>query len=106
MKTKHYHNSTDLEGKALETSVRKAKTQEEAIYALFKARPSDILTPFEVQRLLDNQFVPITSIRRAISNLTREEKLVKTPYKKKGEYGALNYTWKLNLFQGQIPLGI
>ena len=38
---------------------------------------------------------PITSIRRALSDLTSECKLTKTDNKKLGPYGKHEFTWKL-----------
>ena len=38
---------------------------------------------------------PITSIRRAITDLTNEGKLVKTNSLKKGNYGKKCHCWKL-----------
>ena len=38
---------------------------------------------------------PITSVRRAISNLTKDHKLEKSSKQKLGKYGKLNHTWHL-----------
>ena len=54
------------------------------------------MTPFDVETALySNTMVPITSIRRAITNLTNDEKLVKTDNQKTGPYGKPSYCWKL-----------
>ena len=39
---------------------------------------------------------PITSIRRAMSNLTSSNVLIKTDTQVKGDYGKLNYKWQYN----------
>ena len=106
MKTKAYHNTTDLEGKALETATKKAKSQEEAIFEIFKNNPWQTFTPFQIQARMANKFVPITSVRRAISNLTRKDKIVKTDIQRKGEYGAVNYTWQLRQTDPQLKLDL
>ena len=59
------------------------------------------MTPFDVEALYSVAYaaVPITSIRRAITNLTTKKKLVKCPKEegmKEGNYGKLNHYWKLS----------
>ena len=98
-----YHNTTDLEGAELKDSQVKAETQTEKVLWVFECFPGRVMTPFEVMH--DGQFdCPITSIRRAISDLTKEGKLVKTESKREGDYGKPNYMWTLNIQKGQIPL--
>ena len=90
-----YHNTTGLAGKQLERRIEQAESQEEAVEALFEAHPDARLTPFEVQDVaLPNS--PITSVRRAITNLTHQGVLRKTDCQKEGPYGDPNYTWTLN----------
>jgi hypothetical protein len=38
---------------------------------------------------------PLTSVRRCITNLANDGKLVKTEMKVKGQYGRLEYVWEL-----------
>jgi predicted ArsR family transcriptional regulator len=38
---------------------------------------------------------PLTSVRRSISNLTADGKLVKTERKVQGPYGRPEYVWRL-----------
>lgn len=99
-----FYNTPGLQGKDLEEAVSSAKSQQEAVLAFFKKRPQFEFTPFEVLNLLRqyrpdliHQAVPITSIRRAITNLTRSEPplLVKTKNQKPEKYGSPNFTWKL-----------
>lgn len=67
--------------------------QSDIILALFQRYPGHAFTPFEVQH--HTRLRLITSIRRAITDLTKAGHLVKTDIKKPGEYGTVNYTWQL-----------
>ena len=89
-----FYNTTGLAGEQLERRIEQAQSQEERVQALFEAHPAARLTPFEVQDVaLPNS--PITSVRRAITNLTSEGVLRKTDHQKEGPYGDPNYTWTL-----------
>ena len=58
------------------------------------------MTPFDIQEALSNLYdlnAPITSVRRAITDLTTEDKLIKTDIMKKGIYGKEVHCWKLKL---------
>jgi hypothetical protein len=74
-----------------EAGERKADTQETAILAYFEFRKGDALTPFDVQDAFPDW--EIVSIRRGISNLTTEGKLMKTKIRKMGKFGISNATW-------------
>jgi len=89
-----FYNTTGLAGEQLERRIEHAQSQEERVQALFEAHPAAALTPFEVQRaVLPGS--PITSVRRAITNLTSEGVLRKTDHQKEGPHGDPNYTWTL-----------
>ena len=86
-----YFNTTDQDIDYVNKRKAKNKTQEGIVHDLFKSMTtltaSEVLTASETLNLFSNK-VPITSIRRAISNLQKEEKLVKTTDTKTGIYGA------------------
>lgn len=88
-----FHNTVKLKDAELEEAIRNAKTQEERIYLLMTGKSSR--TPFEVLDMYCAIFpiVPITSIRRAMSNLEKAGKLIKTNQQKKEQYGKPNYKW-------------
>ena len=86
-----YFNTTNESGATLKNNVAKAKSQEEEILNYFKFEIES--TPFTI--LLDFDY-PITSIRRALTNLTKQGKLIKTNEKRIGMYGRSEYVWKLN----------
>ena len=95
-----YHNTTNESGTTLKNNVAKAKSQEEEILEFFKYVNyfnEFNSTPSELQMLnLKLKKYPITSIRRALTNLTKQGKLIKTDEKRIGMYGRSEYVWKLN----------
>lgn len=90
-----FHNTINLQGDDLSRAEQKARTQNEIILDFFQNNPEKELTPFEVQSQAGLFQYPITSIRRALTDLTKDDKLEKTACQKKGNFGTLNYCWKL-----------
>lgn len=89
-----YYNTTSEFAKILDNSIKKTKKQEEIILNAFKQicemTPSEVWTNY-----FDVDNVPITSVRRSITDLTSEGKLIKTEVKKLGIYGKPEHIWKL-----------
>tara|TARA_R110002020_G_scaffold221997_2_gene430306 strand:- start:5309 stop:5584 length:276 start_codon:yes stop_codon:yes gene_type:complete len=88
-----YYNTTNLKGDELKTSHKKTISQEQKILEIFKNHqiplsPTDIFSNFFKK-------TPLTSIRRALSNLTRDGKLEKISKKKIGSYGKPEHCWRL-----------
>lgn len=94
--TPHYYNTNHEEGEVLQQSVEKAKNQEDIVLDFFRKNPDKSFTPFDLQynEVFDDS-VPITSIRRAITNLCKKKLLEKTVEKREGCYGKDNYCWRL-----------
>ena len=94
-----YFNTTDVFGEELARYEDAALPQEERLLAYFELHYiSDgsyiLLTPTAaLQRVFSNS-VPITSVRRALSNLTRDGYLKKSG-KAKGPYGRPEHYWRL-----------
>lgn len=86
-----YFNTTKESGKQLEMFTQKAKNQEEQILELMKLYKK--LSPSDVQKYFSN--FPLTSVRRALTNLSNQGKLIKTYEKKKGIYGRDEYVWSV-----------
>ena len=87
----HYHN-TVKEGVQLSIAhERRAATQDELVYQVMGELGE--ATPSEVWRRFPG--VPITSIRRAMSNLTKDGRLKKTKKKKVGIHGRNEKVWTL-----------
>lgn len=95
-----YYNTTNQSGAALTLSVKNAKNQNEAVLMYFQCRSvvQPYISPSEVYYGLLNlgiigTKVPMTSIRRSITTLTKKGKLVKTQTKVEGAYGREEYCW-------------
>jgi len=90
-----FYNTDNESGEELKRSRGNAWKQDEIILELFQKNPLNSYTPFEVMGILQMTHVPITSIRRAMNSLTRDGLIEKTQEQRLGEYGKLNYCWKL-----------
>jgi len=90
-----YYNTTNESDETLRDAMLKAKTQDERVLKLFETYEK--MSPYTCHRFYESVYppVPITSIRRAISNLTKAGKLEKTEVKQPGKYGAKNYVWRV-----------
>tara|TARA_R110000803_G_scaffold192272_1_gene255075 strand:- start:1408 stop:1683 length:276 start_codon:yes stop_codon:yes gene_type:complete len=88
-----YYNTTNLTGSELSKAISVAKSQAEKIKTLFRLTQKE-LTPFDVLAFFSEQ-TPVTSIRRAMTNLTNDGYLVQTENTKVEKYGKINYKWKL-----------
>ena len=94
-----FHNTLDLPESELKVRQLKAGSQNEKILQWFRQNPGKLYTPFDIIKHCFNGYgyfnAPITSIRRAMTDLTKLGYLEKTKEKRAGEYGELNYCWKL-----------
>jgi hypothetical protein len=89
-----FHNTIQLLPSEKVEREKKALNQNEKILAFFKENPMSDFTPAEVWLKFGQQY-PLTSIRRAISDLTKAGDLIKTDLKRKGIYNEINCVWKL-----------
>jgi len=87
-----YYNTTKIKGDDLKTSQNKAVSQENKIFDLFtkKIWMSPAVAYYEFDEIF-----PITSIRRAFSNLTKKGKVYKTDKMVLGLYGKPEHLWKI-----------
>ena len=93
-----FYNTTNEEGSVLKLSRVKEANQTMLVLEVFKAFPNESFSPDDVARYIDRVLkkqYPITSIRRAVTELTKEDSLVKTKEKKMGNWGKRVHTWKL-----------
>ena len=96
MHTAH-HNTTLETGQLLLDLNDRAKAQEDVVLGLYRQAGSP-LSPSQVWTAADElRHCPLTSIRRAISNLTRQGKLVKTSLKVRSVWGRPEYMWMVNI---------
>ncbi len=100
-----YHNTTEVRGDTLTQYEEKAVNQETKILnyliagrrqTLDKSGYWDVsITPSWVVKHVFSDSIPITSARRAMSNLTKAGELTKTHMKTKGPYGRPEHQWRL-----------
>ena len=92
-----YYNTNKLKGFDLKEANRKANTQEDRILGFFERNKNKRYSPEEIQPYCQMLTKPLTSVRRAMSNLTKEGYLRKTKEMKQGKYGKPVHTWELKL---------
>ena len=92
-----YYNTTNQRGRPLEESQAKTETQEDRVLKIFNLVPERPMGPNMVMKMYNNHFTstPITSIRRAMTDLTIQGKLIKHDQMEMGGYGKMEHTWKL-----------
>ena len=93
-----FHDSVPIEEENLPEAREKAVKQKEIVLNFFKGHPDNNYTPYEVFDQTNESMMLLTSVRRSISDLTKEGRLIKCMYSKsrEGAYGALNRTWEYN----------
>ena len=94
MSEKSYYNTNREKGEELETSKERALRQQNRILSFFLSFPDSSFSPEEVWKTIYFDETPITSIRRAITNLTDAGKLIKTQEMKVSSYGKKCHSWK------------
>ena len=97
---KMYYNTTNENGLNYKSNLKQATNQEQLTLAVYQTYPNDNLSANDVWKFLIenekiNEQTPLTSIRRAISDLTNRNRLVKTDKKVLGGAGRKTYTWRL-----------
>ena len=97
-----YYDTTRVSDDDYKEFTVKASKQGRKILKHFQDNPDQEYTPSEIWEKLFGDPTPLTSIRRAITNLTKPSKnnnfnppLEKTDTQKDGPYGRPEYTWKL-----------
>jgi hypothetical protein len=88
-----YFNTTSLEGHDLDDAEIAARSQEERIQHFFRTAGSFLYTPSEVRREVFAGAVPITSVRRAMTNLEHAGWLGKSSKQRPGPYGRPEHCW-------------
>ena len=88
-----FYNTIHETGNTLKESHRKVRSQEGKIlnYFLMYGKP---LSPSMISQKM-NLNCPLTSIRRAFTNLTIDNKLIKTDEYTIGDYGKREHLWRL-----------
>jgi len=99
-----FHNSIPIEGEELSEAKKKARTKQAIILEIFRRNPDLWFTPYDVQDSTgndpdnppDDEWQLITSIRRAITNLTHAGFLEKgtKEQQRKSHWGMNNNVWR------------
>lgn len=89
-----YYNTTFLQGAELREAVACAKDQDRAVLLIFE-NTNRSFSPSEILRLIEKtgKKPPLTSIRRSITNLTKQGKLRKLNEMGRGLYGKPEHKW-------------
>lgn len=95
-----YYNTNHEAGDTLLESRGRVSRQEDLVLTVFWLHPERNFAPHEIQEILADPRIagrhyPLTSIRRAITNLTETGRLVKTEKMRWGTFGKKVHTWKL-----------
>ena len=104
-----YYNTTNQTGDTLKQSWESNRTQTQIVLEYFESHPCETLSPSEVwdrlrtAKQLDIR-TPLTSVRRAITDLMNDGKLIKSELTKIGIYGKAEHQWFLNCPVGQLAL--
>ena len=104
MRQYSYHETGIVSADDRERYEQQAGSQEEIVLEFFRKRPGLSYSPERVQELVLPS-APLTSVRRALSNLTHAGELVKTEITTDGRYGRAVCTWTLRIVpSGQLEL--
>lgn len=94
-----YHNTTGAAGAQLHDYRKKTSKQDKIILDWFKRHltgsPSQCWAGAFRQSAGIHITVPITSVRRSITNLTESGHLIKTDRKRTGLFGRPEYIWTI-----------
>tara|TARA_R100001594_G_scaffold744_3_gene2972 strand:+ start:733 stop:1035 length:303 start_codon:yes stop_codon:yes gene_type:complete len=92
----NYYNTTKQKANNLKDWELKALSQESLIKKFMELNKDLSFTPFEIQEafLEEDVIWPITSVRRALTNLTKDNVLIKTDELVPADYGRPNYKWQ------------
>jgi len=88
-----FYNTTHETGSTLKESHHKASSQESKILNYFLMSGDPLSPSMILQQMRLN--CPITSVRRALTNLTLDNKLIKTDGYCIGTYGKREHLWRL-----------
>lgn len=87
-----YFNTTNETGQTLKTYQAKATEQERRILAIMQ--DLGMASPSQVHAAI-GKTCPLTSVRRAMTNLTNAGRLVKMEQKVVGAFGRREHVWKI-----------
>ena len=92
---KDFYNTNKTMGQELSEVKSTAQKQQQNIIQFFNMNPERAFTPSDIHRKIFTNKTPITSVRRAITNLTDAGRLFKTNLTRRGPYGRKEHLWAL-----------
>lgn len=90
----YYHNTNREVPPELDKSAHKAYVQEALVHSWFWKHRGQAYSPCDVWEIVFAKKVPLTSVRRAITNLTSRDVLEKTGRMKIGHFGKQVHLWR------------
>ncbi len=91
-----YHVTTDISAVKIDLFTQAATKQEDKVLAFFAANPAQAFSPSQVWKALFSEATPLQSVRRAITDLTADGKLVKiNNATTAGVYGHPEHLWRI-----------
>ena len=89
-----FYNTINLNGSELIGATDKTESQKQQILRFFLEHPGKAFTPVHVH---NNMGFLLTSVRRSLSDLTKDGHLTKTEEQRREIFGAVNFKWTLNV---------
>lgn len=91
-----HYNTTHETGQQLALYESRTLSQSKRILQYMRQRPGQGFTPEQIKRIVfREQIAPITSVRRALTDLTSQGFLIKTDQKMMGGWGRPQYKWTI-----------
>jgi predicted ArsR family transcriptional regulator len=90
-----YYNTNHLVGDELKAAVRVTISQDYRILRFFQNQTHKPWSPDQVWKIVFFQSIPLTSVRRSISNLTAAGYLEKLKVMRMGHYGRPVHVWRV-----------
>lgn len=97
--TAEFYNTNAETGTVLAGSYGQARQQRQMVQRWFELHPDRYFAPHQIPM---PSGTPLTSVRRAVTNLTEQGVLEKTDRMVQGTYGKQVHTWKLA--SGQLEM--
>lgn len=100
-----FYNTISIEGELLKKEWANSLKQEQFITEIFKCNPNKPLSPSQILSVYNDKYqkkVPLTSIRRAMTDLTAKNVLRKTYIQIAGIYGKPEYCWVYEVGQSSL----
>lgn len=91
-----FYKTVNLPAPELKAARETNNVQNARVLSIFEKHPEG-LTPFEASGIYNGQHpeIPLTSVRRAVTDLEKSGRLEKTGAMRAGGYGKPNHVWKV-----------